>query len=67
MRFTPGSDKLFETMQTGFPEAFLTRPLISKAIGEDFLIRLAPAASGSGKVLRLYPIDLKFSLKNSGG
>ncbi len=67
MRFTPGSDKLFETMQTGFPEAFLTRPLISKAIGEDFLIRLAPAASGSGKVLRLYPIDLNFSLKNSGG
>ncbi|KAF1079398.1 MAG: hypothetical protein GQF41_4278 [Candidatus Rifleibacterium amylolyticum] len=67
MRFTPGSDKPFENMQVGFPEAFLTRPLISKAIGEDFLIRLTSPANASGKVLRLYPIDLNFSLKNSGG
>ncbi len=67
LRFTPGSDTLFETMQTGFPEAFLTRPLISKTIGEDFLIRLTSPANASGKVLRLYPIDLNFSLKNSGG
>ncbi|PKL46475.1 MAG: hypothetical protein CVV42_16360 [Candidatus Riflebacteria bacterium HGW-Riflebacteria-2] len=67
MRFTPDSDKPFATMQVGFPEAFLTRPLISKELGQDFLIRLAPAASGSGKVLRLSPVDLNFSLERSGG
>lgn len=65
MRFMPGSDKPFVSMQIGFPEPFLTRPLISNGAGKDFLIRLAPA--GPGKVLRLDPVLLNFSLEASDG
>lgn len=65
LRFMPGSDKPFVSMQVGFPEPFLTRPLVSNDAGKDFLIRLAPV--GAGKVLRLEPVSLDFSLEKSDG
>jgi hypothetical protein len=65
MRFSARGDKPFSTMQIGFPEPFLTRPLITQTPGKDFLIRLIQ--QDKARFLRLSPIALDFSLENSGG
>ncbi|EKD83440.1 MAG: hypothetical protein ACD_39C00676G0001 [uncultured bacterium] len=64
IRFAIGKE-LTESMQIGFPEAFLTRPLITDGAGKHFLIRLIQDTRG--RFLRLEPISLDFSLEKSGG